>query len=85
MYLFFVCLFFLNVVSSIIEDLTRIIKRVFERDKMRGLSSILSLSRNSFNKFNDTGVQMLDSIYHMTLKLKSHFGVKTLGIGFRHI
>ena len=33
-------------------------------DKMQGLSSILSLFRNEFNKFNNTGAQMLDSIYH---------------------
>ena len=43
------------------------------RDKMRGLPSILSLFRNEFNKFNDTGARMLDSIYHMTNTLKSHF------------
>ena len=35
---------------------------------MLGLSSILSLFRNEFNKFNNTGARMLDSIYHMTLK-----------------
>ena len=34
---------------------------------MQGLSSILSLFRNEFNKFNNTGVQMLDFIYHLTL------------------
>ena len=39
---------------------------------MRGLQSILSLFRNEFNKFNNPGARMLDSIYHMTLKL--HFG-----------
>ena len=39
-----------------------------KRDKMRGLSSILSLFRNKFNKFNNRGARMLDSIYHMTLK-----------------
>ena len=39
-----------------------------KRDKMRGLPSILYLFRNDFNKFNNTGAQMLDSIYHMTLK-----------------
>ena len=33
---------------------------------MRG---ILSLFRNDLNKFNNTGERMLDSIYHMTLKL----------------
>ena len=42
-------------------------------DKMRGLPSILSLFRNEFNKFNNTGERMLDSIYHMTNTLKSHF------------
>ena len=39
---------------------------------MRGLSSILSLFRNEFNKFNNTGAQMLDSIYHVTLNLRKH-------------
>ena len=34
-------------------------------DKMRGLSSILSLFRNEFNKFNKTGELMLDSISHL--------------------
>ena len=34
-------------------------------DKMRGLPSILILFRNEFNKFNNTGARMLDSIYHM--------------------
>ena len=43
-----------------------------KRDKMRGLSSILSLFRNQFNKFNNTGARMLDSIYHMTLKYLKH-------------
>ena len=38
-------------------------------NKMRGLPSILSHFRNKFNKFNNTRAQMLDSIYHMTLKL----------------
>ena len=35
---------------------------------MQGLPSILSLFLNEFNNFNNTGAQMLDSIYHMTLK-----------------
>ena len=43
--------------------------KVRKRDKMRGLPSILSLFRNKFNKFNNTGARMIDSIYHMTLKL----------------
>ena len=40
---------------------------------MRGLPSILSLFYNEFNKFNNTRARMLDSIYHMTNTLKSHF------------
>ena len=40
-----------------------------KRDKMQGLPSILSLFRHEFNKFNNTGTRMLDSIYHMTLRL----------------
>ena len=39
---------------------------------MRGLSSILSLFRNEFNKFNNTRVRVLDSIYHVTLRLPSN-------------
>ena len=35
-------------------------------DKMRGLPSILSLFRNEFNKFNNTGPRMLEYIYHRT-------------------
>ena len=48
---------------------------------MRGLSSILSPFRNEINKFNNTGEQKLDYIYHMTLKLYliHIFGVNTLG------
>ena len=40
---------------------------------------------NEFNKFNNTGAQMLDCTYHMTLKLFKNriFGVKTLRL--RHI
>ena len=49
-----------------------------KRDKMRGLPSILSLFRNEFNKFNNIGARMLDSIYHMTNTLKSHFWRKNV-------
>ena len=39
------------------------------------LAKILSFYRNEFNKFNKTRAQMLDSIYHMMIKiiLTSHF------------
>ena len=49
--------------------LLNILNELRKRDKMRGLSSILSLFRNEFNKFNYTGARMLDYIYHMTLRL----------------
>ena len=49
--------------------LLNLLSELGKRDKMRGLSSILSLFRNEFNKFNNTRARMLDSIYHMTLSL----------------
>ena len=42
------------------------IKQVEERDKIRAIYFFLA---TSFNKLNNTGARMLDSIYHMTLKL----------------
>ena len=60
-----------------------------KRDKMRGLSSILTLFRNELNKFSHTGAGILDSFYHMTITLlKNHiFSVKTSRFChlFRHI
>ena len=53
--------------------LSNLLNELGKRDKMRGLPSILSLFRNEFNKFNNTRARMLDSIYHMTNTLKSHF------------
>ena len=51
-----------------------------KRDKMRGLSSILSLFSNGLDKFNKTRARMLDSIYHMTLRILLNLisGVKML-------
>ena len=59
--------------------LWNLLNELGKRDKMRGLPSILSLFRNEFNKFN-TRARMLDSIYHMTLRLLWNFisAVKTL-------
>ena len=45
-----------------------LLNELSKRDKMRGLSSILSLFRDEFNKFNNAGARMLDYIYHMTSK-----------------
>ena len=55
-----------------------LLNKLGKRDKMRGLPSILSLSRNEFNKFNNTIARMLDSIYHMTNTLKSYFWRKNV-------
>ena len=48
--------------------LLNLLNKLGKSDKMRGLPSILLLFRIEFNKFNNTGARMLDSIYHMTLK-----------------
>ena len=46
---------------------------------MQRLPNILSHFRNEFNKFNNTGARILDSINHMKLKLLKNriLGVKT--------
>ena len=49
--------------------LLNLLNKLGKRDKKQGLSSILSLFRNELNKFNITGAGMLDSVYHMTLRL----------------
>ena len=63
-----------------VHVLLNLLNELGKRDKMRGLPSILSLFRNEFNKFNNTRARMLDSIYHMTLRLLRNLisGVKTL-------
>ena len=38
-------------------------------DKKGGLPSILLLFHDAYDKFNNTKVSMLDSVYHMTFKL----------------
>ena len=49
--------------------LLNLLNKLGKRDKMGGLPHILSLFRKKFNKFNNTRVQMLDSIYHMTYQI----------------
>ena len=60
--------------------LLNLLKELGKIDKMRGLPSILSLFRIKFNKFNNTRARILDSIYHMTLRLLLNLisAVKTL-------
>ena len=47
--------------------LLNLLNKLRKRDQMGGWPSILSL-RNKFNKFNNSGARILDSIYHMTVK-----------------
>ena len=49
--------------------LLNLLYKLRKRDKMRGIPSILSLFRKEFNKFNNSGARMLDSVGHMTIKL----------------
>ena len=58
--------------------LLNLLNELGKRDQIRGLPSILSLFRNKFNKFNNTRARVLDSIYHMTNTLKSHFWRKNV-------
>ena len=61
-----------------VHVLLNLFNELGKRDKMRGLPSILSLFRNEFNKFDNTRARMLDSIYHMTYTLISHFWRKNV-------
>ena len=49
--------------------LLNLFNKLVERDKMRGLSSSLSLFHNEFDNFNNTIARLLDSIYQMTYRL----------------
>ena len=49
--------------------LLNLLNELRKKDKKPGLLSILSLFPNKFYKFNNQGAWLLDSIYHMTLKL----------------
>ena len=48
--------------------LLNLFNELMKSDYMRGLTRILAFFCNEFNKFNNIGARMLDSIYHMTLK-----------------
>ena len=57
--------------------LLNLLNELGKRDKMRGLPSIYIFFATSLI-FNNTRAQMLDSIYHMTNTLKSHFWRKNV-------
>ena len=70
--------------------LLNLLDELRKSDKMRGLSSILSLFRNKFNKFNNTRTRfldLLDSNYHMTLKLLkiTFFGVDSSRFSYLYL
>ena len=62
-----------HVLLNLLNELGKVIK-------YEACRAFYRLFRNEFNKFNNTRVRMLDSIYHMTLRLlrKSFSGVKKL-------
>ena len=49
--------------------LLSLLNKLAKRYKTPGLQSILSLFSNELNEFNNTRAWMLDSIYHMTLRI----------------
>ena len=51
--------------------LLNLLNKLGKKIRCEAVPSILSVFPNEFNKFNNAGAQMQDSIYHMTLK--SHF------------
>ena len=51
--------------------LLNLLNELWKKIRCEAVPSILSVFPNEFNKFNNTGARMQDSIYHMTLK--SHF------------
>ena len=69
-----------------VHVLLDLLNELGKSDQKWGLPSILSLLHKEFNKFNNTAARMLDSIYHMTLKLfwNNFFGVETLGFCHMH-
>ena len=60
--------------------LLNLLNKLGEKIRFEALPSILLVFPNEFNKFNNTGARMQDSIYHMTLKSHfiSKFCIKTL-------
>ena len=65
--------------------LLNLLNKLMKRDQLQGLPSILSLFRNKFNKFNNAGSRMLDSIYHMMFKLIKNYIFDTKVSRFCHL
>ena len=56
-----------------------------EKIRCEALPSILFVPSNEFNKLNNTGAQMHDSIYHMTQKLHLIHNFRTNTSGFLNL
>ena len=54
-----------------VHVLLNLLNGLGKKIRCEALPSIFSVFLNKFNKFNNTGARMQDSIYHMTLNL--HF------------
>ena len=48
------------------------------------LAKHLTLFGNEFHKFNNTGIRMIDSIYHMTFKLLLNRNISVKKLRFCH-
>ena len=58
--------------------LLNLLNELGKRDKCEACRAFYLFFRNEFNKFNNTRARMIDSIYHMTNTLKSHFWRKNV-------
>ena len=58
--------------------LLKLLNKLSKRDKNARLAKNFISFPSKFNKFNNTGARMLDSIYQMSLKILSNhiFGMK---------
>ena len=57
--------------------LLNLLNQLGEKIRCEPVPSILSVFPNEFNKFNNIGARMQDSIYHLTLKSQSRKSPKT--------
>ena len=67
------------------HELLNLINELGKKIRCNALPIILSVFPNEFNKFNNTGGRMQDSVHGMTLKshLLANFAPKRCDYGFR--
>ena len=64
--------------------LLNLLNELEKKIRCETLPSLLPVFPNEFNKFNNTGARMQDSIYHMTLKSQFISKCCTSTLRFRH-